>query len=81
MVIDVKKLYEDIDKYMGSEVRLQGWIRNHRKQKEFGFIDFNDGTFFKGVQVVYDESVDGFGGLEKLIAKGQAIDEQITSVF
>ena len=66
MVIDVKKLYEDIDKYMGSEVRLQGWIRNHRKQKEFGFIDFNDGTFFKSVQVVYDESVDGFSDIQKL---------------
>ena len=45
MAIDVKKLYEKLDDYMGREVVLQGWIRNHRKQKEFGFIDFNDGTF------------------------------------
>ena len=49
MVIDVKKLYERLDDYKGSEIVLQGRIRNHRKQKEYGFIDFNDGTFFKSV--------------------------------
>ena len=30
---------------VGDKVTVQGWIRNHRKQKEFGFIDFSDGTF------------------------------------
>ena len=54
MSIDVCKLYEDVKSKIGSEVTLQGWVRNHRKQKEFGFIDFNDGTCFKSVQVVYD---------------------------
>ena len=38
MVIDVKKLYERLDDYKGSEIVLQGWIRNHRKQKEYGFM-------------------------------------------
>ena len=42
--MDVKELYEKIDDLMGKEVFLQGWVRNHRKQKEFGFIDFSDGT-------------------------------------
>ena len=65
MIIDVKKLYEKLDDYKGKKVVLQGWIRNHRKQKEFGFIDFHDGTFFKSVQVVYDESVDGFSDIQK----------------
>ena len=57
MVIDVRKLYEEIDKKIGEEVTVQGWVRNHRKQKEFGFIDFNDGTYFKSVQVVYDNKI------------------------
>ena len=48
--MDVKELYENIDKYMNKKVTLNGWIRNHRKQKEFGFIDFSDGTCFQHVQ-------------------------------
>ena len=66
MAIDVKKLYEKLDDYMGREVVLQGWIRNHRKQKEFGFIDFNDGTFFKSVQVVYDNKLETFDEIQAL---------------
>ena len=37
MSIDVRELYEKLDEHMESEVTLQGWVRNHRKQKEFGF--------------------------------------------
>ena len=66
MVIDVKDLYNDLSNYMNNEVTLQGWIRNHRKQKEFGFIDFNDGTFFKSVQVVYDDKLTDFEEIQKL---------------
>ena len=40
MKVDVRDIYKDIDLYMDKEVTLQGWIRNHRKQKEFGFIAF-----------------------------------------
>lgn len=65
MTIDVKELYEKIDKYMDKEVTLQGWIRNHRKQKEFGFIDFSDGTYFKHVQLVYDNKLDTFEEIQK----------------
>ena len=66
MIIDVKKLYEKLDDYKGKEVLLQGWIRNHRKQKEFGFIDFNDGTFFKSVQIVYDDKLESFDTIQSL---------------
>lgn len=66
MVIDVKDLYDKLKDYMGGKVTLQGWIRNHRKQKEFGFIDFNDGTYFKSVQVVYDDKLTSFEEIQKL---------------
>ena len=65
MIIDVKELYNNIDKYMGKEITLQGWIRNHRKQKELGFIDFSDGTCFQHVQVVYDDQLDDFDSITK----------------
>lgn len=54
MSLDVKDIFKDIDKYMDKEIEVSGWIRNHRKQKDFGFIDFTDGTCFKRLQVVYD---------------------------
>lgn len=63
--MDVKELIENIDKYMGQVVVLQGWIRNHRKQKEFGFIDFSDGTCFNHVQLVYDDSNKDFEEIKK----------------
>ena len=37
----LKNLFENEEKLIGKEITLKGWIRNHRKQKEFGFIDFN----------------------------------------
>ena len=65
MVIDAKELYDKIDEFMDKEVVLEGWIRNHRKQKEFGFIDFSDGTCFKHIQVVYDNKLEDFESIQK----------------
>ena len=63
-MIDVVKLFRN--DYIGKEVELGGWVRNHRKQKEFGFIDFNDGTCFKNLQIVYDNSLKNFDEIQKL---------------
>ena len=64
-MIDLKDLFNSINKYIDKEVTLQGWIRNHRKQKEFGFIDFSDGTDFKHIQIVYDNKLDNFNEITK----------------
>lgn len=66
MLLDLKEVYADYTKYLNKDITLQGWIRNHRKQKEFGFIDFNDGTFFKSVQLFYDNSLAEFDSISKL---------------
>jgi len=63
-MIDVKDLFKN--DYIGKEITVSGWIRNHRKQKEFGFIDFNDGTYFKNLQIVYDSSLKDFTEIQKL---------------
>ena len=55
--MDVKELYLKVNELMGTEVKVEGWIRNHRKQAHFGFIDFHDGTNFKSVQVVYEDHI------------------------
>ena len=63
--MDIKELYINIDKYMNEEVTIYGWIRNHRKQKDFGFIDFSDGTYFKHLQIVYDNTLENFEEITK----------------
>ena len=64
MKVDVVDLYQK--SFIGEEIVLQGWIRNHRKQKEFGFIDFHDGTFFKSVQLIYRSEHEKFEQIQKL---------------
>ena len=66
MKLDLKDLLLDSEKYLDKEVILEGWVRNHRKQKEFGFIDFSDGTCFKHVQLVYDNSLSSFEAIQKI---------------
>ena len=61
-----KELFEKTKDYLGTKVVLQGWVRNHRKQKEFGFIDFSDGTYFKHVQIVYDNQLKDFDEIQKI---------------
>lgn len=50
-----KELFKNFKKYINIEITIEGWIKNHRKQKEFGFISFSDGTFYTPIQIVYDK--------------------------
>lgn len=47
-------------KKIGDKIKIEGWIRNNRKQKEFGFIDFYDGTTVETLQIVYTKELDNF---------------------
>ena len=48
----VKELFRNTQEYEGKEVLIKGWVRNNRNSNKFGFIELNDGSFFKSVQVV-----------------------------
>lgn len=63
--MDLKELFSKIKDYEGKSVVLEGWVRNHRKQKDFGFIDFSDGTCFKHLQLVYDNGLSNFDDIQK----------------
>ena len=64
--MDLKDLLKEIEKYEGKEITINGWIKSHRKQKEYGFIDFTDGTCFQTLQVVYDNKLEDFLDIQKL---------------
>ena len=63
----VKSLYRESEKYIDSNIVVAGWVRTIRDSKAFGFIELNDGTFFKNLQVVFeDEKLDNFKQIAKL---------------
>ena len=64
--MDLKELFKNINEYEDKKITLSGWVRNHRKQAHFGFIDFSDGTCFKHIQIVYDDTLTNFEDVTKL---------------
>ena len=71
--MDLKEIFDNIDTLVNKEVEVNGWIRNHRRQKDFGFIDFSDGTCFKHMQIVYDTTLDNFETISKTLV-GSALN-------
>lgn len=62
----IRDLYKNIDNYENKEVTVEGWVRTVRDSKTFGFIEINDGTFFKNVQVVFEDTLENFAEVCKL---------------
>ncbi|MDY3286220.1 MAG: asparagine--tRNA ligase [Eubacteriales bacterium] len=56
----VRELFADPAAYLSREITLGGWIRTVRDSKNFGFIELNDGSCFKNLQLVLDASMDGY---------------------
>ncbi len=77
--MNIKEVFDKKNDLLNKEVTISGWIRNHRPQKEFGFIDFADGTCFKHLQVVYDNNLDNFIDISKLLV-GSSLEVQGTLV-
>lgn len=62
----IKELYSKFNELNGKSVSINGWVRTLRASKSFGFIELNDGSFFKNVQVVIEEDkLDNFAALCK----------------
>ena len=65
--VELRELHRSAADYAGKEVTVNGWVRTNRNNNHFGFIELNDGTFFKSVQVVYEaESLANYGDIAKL---------------
>lgn len=67
MVLSIKQLYRSEGEYCGQEIEVAGWVRTIRDSKTFGFIELNDGSFLKNLQVVFEENtIDNFKEIAKL---------------
>ena len=61
----VKQIYRETDMYADKDIVVSGWIRNIRASKKFGFIELNDGSFFKQLQIVFEEDLENFDQVSK----------------
>ncbi|MFH1522342.1 MAG: asparagine--tRNA ligase [Patescibacteria group bacterium] len=71
--INIKELHKNTNKFLNHEVVVQGWIRTVRSSNKVGFIELNDGTYFKGLQIVFAKELNNFNELTK-ITVGSAIE-------
>ena len=50
----MSEFYKNAEKYADQQVVVCGWVRTIRDSKSFGFIELNDGSCFKSVQIVFE---------------------------
>ena len=64
--LTIKDLYRNTEKYIDQNITLEGWVRTVRDSKTFGFIELNDGSFFKNIQIVFTDKLSNFNDISKL---------------
>nr|MDA8229533.1 OB-fold nucleic acid binding domain-containing protein [Desulfitobacterium hafniense] len=65
MKAEIKQLFRNPNEYVNNELTVSGWVKTIRSSKNFGFIELNDGTFFKNLQVVFEDSLNNFEQVSK----------------
>ena len=63
----IKDIYKNTGDFADKTVKIGGWIRTLRSSKAFGFIELNDGSFFKSIQIVFEDGkIDNYTEISKL---------------
>jgi asparaginyl-tRNA synthetase len=62
----IKELFKRTSEYENQTVTIAGWIRTARHSKKVSFIELNDGSFFKNVQIVFDDTLENYAEISKL---------------
>jgi len=71
----VAQIFAQPEGYLGKDIEVCGWVRTLRDNNHFGFIELNDGSFFKSIQVVFTEELENFAEIAKF-GVGSAIRVQ-----
>ena len=65
--LEIKKLFDSPESYADQSVTVCGWVKTLRDSKAIGFIELNDGSCFKGVQIVFEAAkLDNYKDIAKL---------------
>lgn len=62
----IRQIFNNAAVHLGKPVKISGWVKTLRDSKIFGFIELNDGTYLKNLQVVLDSSLANFQEIIKL---------------
>ena len=62
----IKNVHKNFKQYENKEITLDAWVKTVRASKNFGFIEINDGTYFKNIQIVFNEDLANFNEVSKL---------------
>lgn len=74
----IKELFRNSENYYSKEIKISGWVRTVRDSKTFGFIEINDGSFFKNLQIVFDDTLNNFSEVAKLTISSSI---EVTGIF
>ncbi|TYB30854.1 MAG: asparagine--tRNA ligase, partial [Candidatus Mcinerneyibacterium aminivorans] len=64
--LELREIFENYSKYLNEDIQIKGWVKTLRDMKKFGFIEVNDGTNFKNIQVVFDNKLDNFEDVKSI---------------
>lgn len=64
--LTIKNIYKNTESYIGKTVTIEGWAKTVRDSRTFGFLELNDGSFFKNIQIVFDDHLSNFNDICKL---------------
>lgn len=62
----IKNLHRQAELFLDKEIVVAGWVRTVRSSGDIAFMEINDGSFFKGLQIVFDNKLSNFTELEKI---------------
>lgn len=62
----IKELFRNTPQYLDKTITVSGWVRTLRASNAFGFIELNDGSFLKNIQIVFDQNLENFKDISKL---------------
>jgi len=65
--VRIARLHKSYEEFIGKTIRVAGWAKNARGQKEMCFVEINDGSCFSSLQVVVDKSSKDFDEISKTI--------------
>jgi len=64
--VEIRELYKNTNNYKDEVITIEGWAKTVRDSKTFGFLELNDGTFFKNIQVVFHDKLNNFSDICKV---------------
>ncbi len=78
----IKQLFTDMPKSDVQNVRVNGWVRTIRESKAFAFVELNDGTYFKNLQIILEaDRLTDYAEIVRRITTGAAIEAEGTLVL